>query len=78
MSLLRRIAPALALLVLAPLVAEFLLVDFSVRQLGLVILLLVIWFGVARTRFPGPPIGAAAVAARAAEIAAEEQAVGEA
>jgi hypothetical protein len=36
----------------------------------------VIWFAVARTRFPGPPIGAAAVAARAAEIAAEEQALG--
>ena len=36
----------------------------------------IIWFGVARTRFPGPPIGAAAVAARAAEIAAEEQALG--
>ncbi len=43
---------------------------------GLLVLLAVIWFGVARTRFPGPPIGAAAVAARAAEIAAEEQAVG--
>jgi len=37
-----------------------------------------IWFGVARKRFPGPPIGAAAVAARAGEIAAEERAVGEA
>src|SRR5665213_2009011 len=33
----RRIAPALALLILAPLVAEFLVGDFSVRQLGFVI-----------------------------------------
>jgi amino acid transporter len=44
--------------------------------LGLIALMAVIWFAVARTRFPGPPIGAAAVAARAAEIAAEEQALG--
>ena len=43
--------------------------------IGLLVLLAVIWFGVARTRFPGPPIGAAAVAARAAEIAAEERAL---
>ena len=40
MSTLRRIAPALALLVLSPLVAEFLLGDFSIRQLGLLIVLL--------------------------------------
>ena len=46
--------------------------------IGLIVLMVVIWFGVARTRFPGPPIGAAAVAARASEIAAEEHAVGEA
>jgi amino acid transporter len=46
--------------------------------IGLIVLLLVIWFGVARKRFPGPPIGAHAVAARAGEIAAEEQAMGEA
>ncbi len=46
--------------------------------LGLIVLMLVLWFGVARTRFPGPPIGEAAVAARRAEIAAEEAAVGEA
>ena len=45
--------------------------------IGLIVLMLVLWFGVARRRFPGPPIGAAAVAARAAEIAAEEQAVGQ-
>jgi amino acid transporter len=44
--------------------------------LGLIVLMLVLWFGVARTRFPGPPIGDAAVAARAAEIAAEERAMG--
>ena len=35
-SAVRRIAPALALLVLAPLIAEFLLGDFSVRQIGFV------------------------------------------
>jgi amino acid transporter len=45
--------------------------------IGLLGLIAVIWFGVARTRFPGPPIGAQAVAERAAEIVAEEQAVGE-
>jgi amino acid transporter len=43
--------------------------------LGLLALMAVIWFGVARKRFPGPPIDAAAIAARAAEIAAEEQAL---
>jgi hypothetical protein len=46
--------------------------------IGLLVLLAIIWFGVARTRFPGPPIGDAAIAARATEIAAEEHAVGEA
>ncbi|MCM3869292.1 MAG: hypothetical protein ND895_01175, partial [Pyrinomonadaceae bacterium] len=40
MSTLRRIAPALTLLVLSPLVAEFLLGDFSIRQLGILIFLL--------------------------------------
>ena len=45
--------------------------------IGLIVLLVIIWFGVARKHFPGPPIGAAAVAARAQEIAAEEKAVGE-
>ncbi len=40
MSTLRRIAPALALLVLSPVVAEFLLGDFSIRQLGLIVVLL--------------------------------------
>jgi hypothetical protein len=40
MSTLRRIAPALALLMLSPLVAEFLLGDFSIRQIGLSVVLL--------------------------------------
>jgi hypothetical protein len=40
MATLRRISPALALLLLSPLVAEFLLGDFSIRQLGLIIVLL--------------------------------------
>ena len=40
MSTLRRIAPALTLLVLSPLVAEFLLGDFSIRPLGLLVVLL--------------------------------------
>jgi amino acid transporter len=43
--------------------------------LGLIVLMLVLWFGVARTRFPGPPVTREAIAARAAEIAAEEKAV---
>jgi amino acid transporter len=43
--------------------------------IGLLVLIAIVWFGVARTRFPGPPIGAAAVAARADEIVAEEQAL---
>ncbi|WP_298216051.1 APC family permease [Acidocella sp.] len=43
--------------------------------IGLLVLIAVIWFGVARTRFPGPPITAAQVAARAAEISAEEAAL---
>lgn len=43
--------------------------------IGLIVLMLVLWFGIARTRFPGPPISGEAIAARAAEIAAEEQAV---
>jgi hypothetical protein len=37
---LRRVAPALLLLILAPLIAEFLLGDFSVRQLGVLLGLL--------------------------------------
>jgi amino acid transporter len=46
--------------------------------LGLIVLMALLWFGVARVRFPGPPIGEAAVSARMAEILAEEKAVGEA
>ena len=37
MKTLRRIAPALALLIIAPLIAEFLLGDFSIRQIGFVL-----------------------------------------
>jgi hypothetical protein len=37
MRTLRRIAPALALLILAPLIAEFLLGDFNIRQIGFVV-----------------------------------------
>jgi len=43
----------------------------------LLVIMAVIWFGLARTRFPGPPIGDM-IAKRQAEIAAEEKAVGEA
>lgn len=43
--------------------------------LGLIVLMLVLWFGVARTRFPGPPVSREAIEARGALIAAEEQAV---
>ena len=37
MTLLRRVAPGLLLIVLAPLTAEFLLGDFSVRSLPLLL-----------------------------------------
>ncbi len=43
--------------------------------IGLLVLLAVIWFGIARTRFPGPPINANEIAARSAEISAEEAAL---
>ncbi len=43
--------------------------------IGLLVLLAVVWFAVARRHFPGPPIGDAAINARAAEIAAEERAL---
>ena len=36
MSTLRRIAPSLALLLIAPLIAEFLLGDFNIRQIGFI------------------------------------------
>src|SRR5262245_33344813 len=45
MSALRRVAPALLLLPLAPIVAEFLLGDFSIRQIGLVVALLPLYGG---------------------------------
>ena len=44
-SMLRRIAPALLLLVLSPIVAEFLLGDFTVRQLALVLVFLTLYGG---------------------------------
>jgi amino acid transporter len=51
----------------------------SLRTYTLILLAImaVLWFGVARTRFPGPPIGDI-IAKRQAQIAAEEKAVGEA
>lgn len=45
--------------------------------IGLIVLLLVLWFGLESRRFKGPPIGAD-IAKRQAEIAAAERAVGEA
>src|SRR5215471_3859763 len=45
MSRLTRFAPVLWLLVLAPLVAEFLLGDFSVRSLGLLLIFLPLYGG---------------------------------
>jgi amino acid transporter len=44
--------------------------------IGLIIVMLVLWFGIESRRFKGPPIGAE-IAARKAEIAAAERAVGE-
>jgi amino acid transporter len=44
--------------------------------IGLLVLLIVLWFGIESRRFKGPPIGAE-IAKRAAEIAAAERAVGE-
>ncbi|HTO83733.1 MAG TPA: amino acid permease [Methylomirabilota bacterium] len=43
----------------------------------LLVIMAVVWFGLARTRFPGPPIGDM-IAKRQAELAAAEKAVGEA
>jgi amino acid transporter len=42
--------------------------------IGLIILMLVLWFGIARTRFPGPPVGEA-IPGRMAIISAEERAL---
>ena len=50
--------------------------DILVNYLiGLLVLLAVIWFGIARKRFPGPPINAAEIAARASAIEAGERAL---
>lgn len=46
--------------------------------IGLLVLLAIFWFGIARKRFPGPPISAAQIAARAAEIQMEETALADA
>jgi amino acid transporter len=43
----------------------------------LLVIMAIVWFGVARTRFPGPPIGDM-IAKRQAELVAAERAVGEA
>jgi len=45
--------------------------------IGIIVLMLVVWFGLERKRFKGPPIGKAAIAKRHDEIALEEIAVGE-
>jgi amino acid transporter len=49
------------------------LINYAV---GLLVLLLVIWFGIERRRFKGPPVGDM-IARRQAEIRAAERAVGE-
>jgi amino acid transporter len=52
--------------------------DFSLKVLGgIAVLTILAWFGIENKRFKGPPIGDR-IAARAAEIAAAEAAVGEA
>ena len=43
MTMLRRVAPALALLIIAPLIAEFLLGDFNVRQIGYVVVFIPVY-----------------------------------
>lgn len=43
MTMLRKIAPALALLIIAPLIAEFLLGDFNVRQIGYIIVFIPVY-----------------------------------
>jgi hypothetical protein len=43
MNMPRRVAPALALLIIAPLIAEFLLGDFNIRQIGFVIVFIPIY-----------------------------------
>ena len=52
--------------------------DFALKVVGVIGLLTAIaWFGIENRRFKGPPIGDR-IAARAAEIASAEAAVGEA
>jgi amino acid transporter len=52
--------------------------DDLIKYTGiLLVIMAVVWFGLARTRFPGPPIGDV-IAQRQSLIAAEEKAVGEA
>ena len=43
MKTLHRIAPALALLIIAPLIAEFLLGDFNIRQIGFVVVFIPVY-----------------------------------
>ena len=45
MSLARRLAPAVLLTLLAPIVAEFLLGDFSIRKIGIALALLPLYGG---------------------------------
>ncbi len=45
MTTLRRIGPALALLIIAPLIAEFLLGDFNIRQIGFVVVFIPLYGG---------------------------------
>jgi hypothetical protein len=51
--------------------------DLVTYTIVLLVIMAVVWFGLARTRFPGPPIGDL-IAKRQAELAAAERAVGEA
>ena len=52
--------------------------DALIQYTGILLAIMAVcWFGLARKRFPGPPIGET-IAKRQAQIAAEEKAVGEA
>jgi amino acid transporter len=51
--------------------------DLLIRYtIGLLVIMGILWFGIARQKFPGPPVGDI-IAKRQAVIAAEEKAVGE-